>query len=398
MVDDSPENPHLKIAMVSLASAADQPEINTTVPALADALTEQGQHVVCYARRAPDQPPIPDGVDAVNLRAGPAKDLTEREVAGQVGRFGKQLGTALRKHRPDVVHSHGWLAGLAAQVATRGTPIPVVHTFHRLHLLDDRGTPAARREPTDRYRLERAVARSCDQVLAATDAERACLLRVGVDRDRITVVRRGVDARSMRPRDPAERHGPVYRVALLGALNRAQVAIRALTALPGTELVIAAGWPDHPETEPELRRLAELAEELHLTDRVSLSAHPDRAERAELLRRCDAAVLLSPDEEADTLSLEAMALGVPVLTGSPELTEGVLDGVTGLHLTPGGPPARELAHSLRRLFDNDALRDGMGLAARDRALSRYSWARIAAETSRVYQDLYQVGAPAASGV
>lgn len=174
------------------------------------------------------------------------------------------------------------------------------------------------------------MARGCDQVLAATDAERACLLKVGVDRDRITVVRRGVDARSMRPRDPAERHGPVYRVVLLGTLGRAQVAIRALTA--------------------------------------------------------------------DTLSLEAMALGVPVLTGCPELSEGVLDGVTGLHLRGGGPPARELAHSLRRLFDNDSLRDGMGLAARDRALNRYSWARIAAETSRVYQDIYQVSAPAVSGV
>jgi glycosyltransferase involved in cell wall biosynthesis len=36
------------------------------------------------------------------------------------------------------------------------------------------------------------------------------------------------------------------------------------------------------------------------------------------------------------------------------------------------------------LLANNALRQGMGLAARDRAEHRYSWAHIATETSRVY--------------
>jgi glycosyltransferase involved in cell wall biosynthesis len=80
-----------------------------------------------------------------------------------------------------------------------------------------------------------------------------------------------------------------------------------------------------------------------------------------------------------------MACGVPVVATSPEAAEAVVHGITGLHLVDAGP--RQLARSLRDLLDKPVLRQSMGTAGRDRATARYSWPRIAAETTRIYQEL-----------
>jgi glycosyltransferase involved in cell wall biosynthesis len=55
------------------------------------------------------------------------------------------------------------------------------------------------------------------------------------------------------------------------------------------------------------------------------------------------------------------------------------------------PPRDGLAlvEALRRLRNDPVLRDSMGLAGSDRARTRYSWPRIAAETRRIYAAVAQ---------
>jgi glycosyltransferase involved in cell wall biosynthesis len=63
----------------------------------------------------------------------------------------------------------------------------------------------------------------------------------------------------------------------------------------------------------------------------------------------------------------------------------VADGVTGLLVPPRDPGA--LADRIRYLLADPELRRALGAAAAARASSRYSWARIAAETEAVYSGL-----------
>jgi glycosyltransferase involved in cell wall biosynthesis len=81
-----------------------------------------------------------------------------------------------------------------------------------------------------------------------------------------------------------------------------------------------------------------------------------------------------------------MACGVPVVASAVGgLTDTVVDGVTGLHV-----PAREpdlLTEALGELLADAELRTALGAAGRVRAVARYSWPRVAADTMRVYQRL-----------
>jgi D-inositol-3-phosphate glycosyltransferase len=61
----------------------------------------------------------------------------------------------------------------------------------------------------------------------------------------------------------------------------------------------------------------------------------------------------------------------------------VVDGTTGLLVTPGQPKA--LARRIRKLLANPMLLDGFGIAAADRAQARYSWERVGRETIALYQ-------------
>jgi D-inositol-3-phosphate glycosyltransferase len=84
--------------------------------------------------------------------------------------------------------------------------------------------------------------------------------------------------------------------------------------------------------------------------------------------------------------LEAMACGVPVIASSVGgLVDTVVDGVTGMHVTPRCPAT--LAAALRMLRDDPERRKAMALAGLARVRRRYSWLRIAAETLDVYRGL-----------
>jgi glycosyltransferase involved in cell wall biosynthesis len=80
-----------------------------------------------------------------------------------------------------------------------------------------------------------------------------------------------------------------------------------------------------------------------------------------------------------------MACGVPVVAGNQEAAEAVVDGITGVHAI--GASARDLAIALRALLTNRTVSEAMAVAGRDRAATRYSWNRVAAELTRVYREL-----------
>jgi glycosyltransferase involved in cell wall biosynthesis len=88
--------------------------------------------------------------------------------------------------------------------------------------------------------------------------------------------------------------------------------------------------------------------------------------------------------------VEAMAAGVPVVaTPSGALVETVRDGQTGILVGKNDPDA--VARALLRLLENDGLREGMGRAARKRALDWFSWDKAADTVYRRYTALCELG-------
>lgn len=86
--------------------------------------------------------------------------------------------------------------------------------------------------------------------------------------------------------------------------------------------------------------------------------------------------------------VEAMASGAPVVASrSGGVVETVRDGETGFIVEKNDAP--QMAQALLRLLEEDALRESMGKAGRQRALTYFTWDKVAEDMHKRYQTLSQ---------
>ncbi len=147
-----------------------------------------------------------------------------------------------------------------------------------------------------------------------------------------------------------------------------------------------AGGPPRAEirTDPVLQDLARLADRAGVSDRVMFTGKVTRARIPVLLRSADLFVHVAGDEATGILPIEAMACGTAVVAAAGGADQdAVVDGATGVLVQPGD--AQALARRIRQLLASPMLLEGLGIAAADRARSRYSWDRIGKETLAAYE-------------
>ena len=172
----------MRIAMVSehasplaVLGGVDAGGQNVHVAALATALGALGDEIVVHTRR--DDPSLPrrvalaSGVEVDHVDAGPPCEVPKDELLPYMGDFAEDLHAQWSSERPDVVHAHFWMSGLAALRAARRLGIPVVHTFHALGIVKRRHQGAKDTCPPSRLATERGNA-----------ARAAVLERYGLDR------------------------------------------------------------------------------------------------------------------------------------------------------------------------------------------------------------------------
>jgi glycosyltransferase involved in cell wall biosynthesis len=115
--------------------------------------------------------------------------------------------------------------------------------------------------------------------------------------------------------------------------------------------------------------------------------HPDALAR---VQAADVFCLPSFAEGVPVVLMEAMALGVPVLTtrimGTPELVQ---DGVSGLLVAPGS--REDLAAGLRRLIEDEALRRALGAAGRSRVEAEFALGRSAMQLRAILEEQLPTG-------
>ncbi|MEU9845868.1 glycosyltransferase, partial [Actinomadura sp. NPDC048032] len=128
-----------------------------------------------------------------------------------------------------------------------------------------------------------------------------------------------------------------------------------------------------------------VAADADVAGRVEFLGRLGREEVPPLLRSASLVVSLPWYEPFGMVPLEAMACGVPVVaTAVGGHLDTVVDGVTGVVVPPRDP--EKAARAIRRVLDDPAGRAAMGRAGGGRARERYSWARVAADTARVYRE------------
>jgi D-inositol-3-phosphate glycosyltransferase len=365
----------------------------THVVELSRVLSRRGHEVRIFtrrdtsARKAAAEVPIGDGVVVEPVPVGPGKVVGPESLLPYMGDLGRTLATrwAEGPFRPEIVHAHTWLSGLAALTATANSRIPVVVTYHELGSVRRRHEGDKDPSPGTRIGLERTLANVADRVIALSEDMLAELSRIGVHRPDMVVVPSGVDVDVFTPgpAEPRERS----RILTVGRLvERKGFAdlIAALPLVPDAELVIVGGPPRSAlAKDPAAKRLRELAERAGVADRVQLVGRVPRADMPTWYRSADVVACATWYGPAPLVPLEAMACGVPVVAyGLGGIAESVIDGVTGV-LVPARD-VRDLAGALRSLLRDNVRRMSLSSAAVDRVRSRYTWDRVAFDTERAY--------------
>jgi len=326
------------------------------------------------------------------------------------GAFARNLAWLAEPVDANVVHCHTWYSHLGGIVTRQAYGIPLVITTHSLEPL----RPWKREQLGGGYDasawVERTAIELAEAVIAVSRETREDVLRLfDVDPERVHVIHNGIDTDEYRPTpatDALERYGvdpAVPYVLFVGRVTRQKGIVHLVRALrhldPDVQVVLAAGAPDTKEIAAEMEAAVADARRAH-PRLVWIAEMVDKPSVRQLYSH--AAVFCCPSvyEPFGIINLEAMACETAVVAsavgGIPEV---VVDGGTGIlvpfepagggSFEPRDPDAfeRGLADGIMTLMRDPERREGMARAGRARAVERFSWSSIAAQTVELYRSL-----------
>jgi len=283
----------------------------------------------------------------------------------------------VRLVRPEVIFSFNCgLQHVASGAALRRlSRIPYVVYIHG----EDLPEPG-RLLKKDRLRLP--LLRRADLILTNSEFSRRRLEALGGGAGKAKVISAGVGTELFTPGDGAE----MKRDLGFGADDPVLLTVGRLDFRKGHDRVIAALpllLSEFPAVRyvivgegPEREKLGALAREKDVAGRVRFEGFQPDERLPAYYRACDVFVMPNRTLENDVegfglVFLEANSCGKPVVGGrSGGAAEAVLHGATGFLVEPDD--LHGLVQTLRKLLGDSALRRGMGLAGRRRAVEEFS--------------------------
>jgi glycosyltransferase involved in cell wall biosynthesis len=301
------------------------------------------------------------------------------------------ISAIIRRHRPDILHTHSSKTGLLGRLAGRWCGVPViVHTVHGFAFPHTDSTLVR-----TFYRfLEIVGGFACDAVIVLNEDDRTIAIKqLRIPPNRVHLIGNGVDTAKFSPRSPDERMHLRQRVfglaspttVCIGMVGRLWRQKNPMCLVHAARLLRDRGLTDFKVLligDGELHsEILQNVNQMGLRDHVGLLGWRDDVPA--LLSGLDIFVLPSLWEGLPLAILEAMASGVPVVAsaipGNRELVEDSIDG----HLFEANN-AMVLAEKIQLLIDDPTRARQMGAAGREKIVSRYN---LKVRTDRV-RDLY----------
>jgi D-inositol-3-phosphate glycosyltransferase len=404
----------MRVAMISyhtcpLATLGgkDTGGMNVYVRELTRQLGQLGVHVDVFTRSQDEHVPhvlhdLGYGNRVVHIPAGPETPLAKEELARFIPEFAQQIlhFADLKGLSYDLIHSHYWMSGIAAQDLKAKWGVPVIQMFHTLGLMKQR---VARQpgEAEGEYRLqgERQVMQMSERIVAATPAELAQLQWLyQLDTSKVVVIPPGVDLSRFYPIPPDEAKevigvAPCERVILfvgrIEALKGIDTLIQALASLRRKGLIVClsviGGEPEGGQAGSEMERLQDLCRQAGLADLVAFLGKKGQDTLPYYYSAAEVVVVPSHYESFGMVALEAMACAAPVVVSQVGgLAYLVQDGVNGFSVPVDD--AQALADRLALLLTDPQLRQELGRRAAESA-REYAWENIAARMLKLYEQI-----------
>ncbi len=407
----------LRVAMLSyhtcpLATLGgkDTGGMNVYIRDLTRQLGRIGVHVDVFTRSQDEHVPhvlhdLGYGNRVVHVPAGPEVPMAKRELAEYIPQFveGIKQFTEEKGVQYDLIHSHYWMSGLAAEALSDAWDVPIAHMFHTLGEMKNRIAQSdAEREGEYRVEGEKRVILRADRIIAATLAEQTQLqFLYKANKRKITVIPPGVDTSYFYPIPTDEarqfigvksRDKIVLFVGRIEPLKGLDTLIKAMSCqrtanLGHVTLAVIGGDPNASpeEMSAEMARIQQLSDDLCMGRMVTFLGKRAQDTLPYYYSAAEVLVMPSHYESFGMVALEAMACGTPVIASQVGgLAFLIKDGETGYHVPDQDP--EELCDKLLMVLTDSHQRDMMGQRAAEYAKD-YAWVNIAAQVIDVYKVL-----------
>jgi D-inositol-3-phosphate glycosyltransferase len=389
--------------------------MNVYVRDLSRFLGRKGIHLDVFTRSQDEHVPhvlhdLGFGNRVAHITAGAEHPLPKKELACFIPEFADRILDFSRKKdlEYDLIHSHYWMSGLAAEILAKSWQVPVIQMFHTLGKLKQKIAQNAE-EAEGEYRINgefRAIS-IADKIIASTSTEKAQLESLyDAESAKIEIISPGVDLSRFYPIPPDEAKEYagipldkrmllfVGRIEPLKGIRTLLKAFCYLQEKGGVEknlclVVIGGDLEEHDGKESkDMHLLNQLRDEYGLKDMVTFLGKKSQDSLPYYYSAAEMVIMPSHYESFGMVALEAMACGTPVIAS---LVGGLIhlveDGVTGYHIPVDDPIA--LSERISGLLQDKALRYRMGHDAFAFA-KKFDWEDITERMIQLYRVLLNI--------
>lgn len=297
----------------------------------------------------------------------------------------------VRKESINVINAH-WIVpqGIVARLVQSFSPVPVVLTVHGGDIFAFQGL-------VGRF-LKRLALRRAEACTANSAFTHGQLLQLCPTAE-VSIVPMGVDIGEFEPKQPnfvlrrklnvdAEMILFVGRlVEKKGVHNLLSAMQRVLRKSPRATLVVVGDGTQRHDLERMAERL-EIAGSVRFLGKLPHEELPEYYAAADLFVGPSVVDRSGDTEGLGVVFIEAASAGLAMVgTSVGGISDVLIHDVTGIAVEPDQPEA--LADAIERLLSDESLRSRLGAAARQHALSQFSWSQVAERFSNVFRKVVE---------
>lgn len=352
-----------------------------------------------------DDPKLPrvvswvPGVRVIHVQAGPVKSIPKENLFQYMPEFTENMLAFISEEETPYVlmHANFWMSAMVAADLKDKLNIPFVVTFHALGYVRKLHQGEQDKFPAERIDIERRIVHEADHIIAECPQDREDLMTYyNAPSEKITIIPCGFNPHEFYPLDPLLARmvlnlDPNEKIILqLGRMvprKGVDNVIRALAKVRArglqARLIIVGGGND---SEAEMRRLMEIAEEHDVADTVTFAGQKSREVLKYYYSASNVFITTPWYEPFGITPLESMACGTPVVgsnVGGIKYT--VEDGKTGYLVHPNDE--EELADKVYEVLTDPILLRKMERNAVRRVNSLFTWSKVSNMMASLYERL-----------
>ena len=379
---------------------------NVYVRQVGEALARQGWQVDMFTRQSSaNQPTIVEHAPncrTIRLVAGPEDFVPRDEIFEFLPEFVQKFLDFQQESGIEysVVHTNYWLSSWVGMELKKRQKIQQVHTYHSLGAVKYKSISTIPLIASTRLATEKACLETAERIVATSPQEREHMRSLVSTRGKIDIIPCGTDihrfgsisqleARQKLGIDPDSK--VVFYVGRFDPRKGIETLVRAvgrskLRGQADLKLVIGGGSRPGQSDGMERDRIEGIVNELGLSEMTTFPGRLGDDTLPTYYAAADVCVVPSHYEPFGLVAIEAMASGTPVIAsdvGGLQFT--VVPEETGL-LAPAQDDAA-FAEAIDRVLSDAAWRNQLGVAARKRVETYFSWEGVASQLSELYQKL-----------